>query len=458
MSFRLRLIVAFVLISLLQAGLFTALSDQLLRDGIDGEAAARLELVARLLPRRAPGRDWPVARVAERDVAAWREALAVFSRSYGLSRATLLLPDQVLDSVTPVPPLSTLADWAASDGLQLPQLRGLARVSGPLFQAEDGWHKVLYARLDRQAEAWLRLEAGTTFLERVAALQRRLLRLSAFLGLPALFLGLGLGWLFSRRVRALERRLDTPEDGVLLRGRDEFARVSAKVQQLLDRLASERARAAALAQSRLRLAHDLSRGVAHELRNPLASLSLLVDVLLRRRREGADETELAELGDRLQAELDRLESTVARFMEFARRPELKPQVVDLAALAAKSAAGLRPLPTIEGTATALADPQAVALVLGVLLGNAVEAAGAAGRVSVRLSKRPGQAVVQIWDSGAPVGEEALGKLFTPFFTTKPKGLGLGLATAASLADQMGGALSLLADAKTFQLLLPSSES
>jgi signal transduction histidine kinase len=106
----------------------------------------------------------------------------------------------------------------------------------------------------------------------------------------------------------------------------------------------------------------------------------------------------------------------------------------------------------------LADPQAVALVLGVLLGNAVEAAGAAGRVSVRLSKRPGQAVVQIWDSGAPVGEEALGKLFTPFFTTKPKGLGLGLATAASLADQMGGALSLLADAKTFQLLLPSSES
>lgn len=445
---------AFVLVSLLQAGLFTALSDQLIRDGIDGEASARLELVSRLVPVGAPEADWPVDAVAVKKSPAWRKALAVFADHYGLARATLILPGQVLDSQSDSPAALDSAAWAASDGLRLPQVQGQARVSGPLFKAEDGWRKVLYTRLEQRGDAWLRLEAGTPFLGQVAALQRRLIRLSVALGLPALLLGLGLGWGLSRRARALEARLAEPGQGVLLPGKDEFARISAQVQRLLDGLALQRARADQLSQARLRQAHDLSLGVAHELRNPLASLSLLTDVLLRRRREGAPAAELEELAGRLHGELGRLETTVARFMDFARRPELRAEPVPLKALVEGAAQGRLPLPSVTGHAQALADPQAAALVLGVLLTNAVEAAGPQGRVEVRLGQMAEQAVIQVWDSGPALADEAVTQLFTPFFTTKPKGLGLGLATAASLADQMGGSLSLLADAKTFQWVLP----
>lgn len=451
MSFRARLIVAFVLVSLLQAGLFTALSDQLLRDGIDGEATARLDLVSRLLPLDAPARDWPAKAVAPAAAAAWRTALERYAQRYGLARATLLLPGQSLDSARADGALSS-AEWAASDGLRLPTVHGEARVSGPLFKAPDGWRKALYTRLE--GDAWLRLEAGTPFLGQVATLQRRLLRLSAAMALPALILGLLLGWALSRRARALEASLATAESRVELPGRDEFARIAARVQELLDRLALQRQRADALSQARLRQAHDLSRGVTHELRNPLASLSLLTDVLLRRQREGAPAAELEELAARLQAELGRLENTVARFMDFARRPELEPRRIGLRALAQDAGAGLKPAPAVSGEADADADPQALALVLGVLLTNAAEAAGPGGRVELRLSQMPEQAVVQVWDSGPALDGEQVTKLFTPFFTTKPKGLGLGLATAASLADHMGGSLSILADAKTFQLTLP----
>jgi signal transduction histidine kinase len=267
-------------------------------------------------------------------------------------------------------------------------------------------------------------------------------------------LGLALGWGLSRRARALEASLEAAEGQVSLPGRDEFARIAARVQQLLDRLALQRQRADALSQARLRQAHDLSRGVAHELRNPLASLSLLTDVLLRRQKEGAPLAELEELSGRLQAELGRLENTVARFMDFARRPELEPRRIALRALAQEAGAGLKPAAAVNGDAAADADPQAVALVLGVLLTNAAEAAGPGGRVELRCTQMPEEAVLQVWDSGPALDSETLAKLFTPFFTTKPKGLGLGLATAASLADHMGGSLSVLADAKTFQLSLP----
>jgi signal transduction histidine kinase len=453
MSFRLRLIVAFVLVSLLQAGLFTALSDQLLRDGIDGEATARLDLVSRLLPLDAPARDWPGRAVPAVKVAAWRDALARYAQRYGLARATLILPGQALDSLSPSGLLS-LQDWTASDGLRLPQVHGEARVSGPLYKAPDGWRKVLYARLD--GDAWLRVEAGTPFLGQVAALQRRLIRLSAALALPALALGLLLGWGLSQRARALEQALDQADSDVRLPGRDEFARIAARVQQLLDRLSLQRQRADSLSQARLRQAHDLSRGVAHELRNPLASLSLLTDVLLRRHKEGAPAAELEELSGRLQAELSRLEHTVARFMDFARQPDLQAQRVDLAPLAREAARGLAPAPQLSGEARAHADPKALSLVLGVLLTNAAEAAGPSGRVELRVSQMAEEALVHVWDSGPALDGEQVTKLFTPFYTTKPKGMGLGLATAASLADHMGGSLSLLADAKTFQLSLPLS--
>ena len=452
MSFRLRLILAFAGLALVQALLFAALSDQLIRDGLEGEANARLGLIASLLPLKAPAHDWPLLAPPAAETAVWREALQSYAKRYDLSRATLLLKGEALDSKALLVPEA--AAWWQADGLAPPLARGMLKVSGPLYRAEDGWRKVLYAKLDANSDAWLRVEAGTPFLGQVAALQKRLWRLSAVLVLPSLLAGLALGWALSRRARALALRLQAPAQGVRLGGRDEFAAISAQAQELLDSLAAERAQSERLSDAKLRQARDLALGVAHELRNPLAGLSLMSELFERRRKEGAGGQELAELAARLQVELSRIERTVARFLDFSRAPQLAAEDLELGACLAKAMQGVQPVPRALGATRVLADKQALLSILGALLGNAAEAAGPTGRIHIELAPQGAEARLRIWDSGAPVPEQDRGRLFTPFFTTKAKGLGLGLATAASLADHLGGRLSLHEDGKTFELSLP----
>ena len=89
----------------------------------------------------------------------------------------------------------------------------MLKVSGPLYSTDEGWRKVLYAKLNPNAPVWLRVEAGTPFLGQVAALQKRMWRMSATLVLPSLLAGLVLGWMLSRRARDLAVRLKSPSEG-----------------------------------------------------------------------------------------------------------------------------------------------------------------------------------------------------------------------------------------------------
>jgi signal transduction histidine kinase len=285
-------------------------------------------------------------------------------------------------------------------------------------------------------------------------------RLSAALVLPSLLAGLALGWALSLRARTLVRRLQSPEDGVRLPGKDEFAAIAGQAQDLLDKLASQRVQGERLSEAKLRQARDLALGVAHELRNPMAGLSLMADLFERRRKEGAGEAELGELAARLQTEVGRIEATVARFLEFSAAPELSLETLQLRPLLEQGIQGLLPLPSLSGDAFAWGDKKALLTILGVLFSNAAESAGPKGKISAQLSAAAGtgQALLRVWDSGLQVPEEDRARIFSPFFTTKPKGLGLGLATAASLADHLGGRLSLLEDGKTFELALASDPS
>jgi two-component system sensor histidine kinase HydH len=180
----------------------------------------------------------------------------------------------------------------------------------------------------------------------------------------------------------------------------------------------------------------------------------MADLLSRKASQGASKDEIQELVERLQMEASRLENTVARFLEFARTPDLNPEPMELSAPLSEAAGRLKPMPQIHGKGLALADPRAFSLICSVLFSNACEAAGKEGKVRAELGEAGSQTVLNVWDSGAPIPESERSRLFTPFFTTKPKGLGLGLATAAGLASAMRGKLSLLDDGKTFELRLP----
>ncbi len=189
----------------------------------------------------------------------------------------------------------------------------------------------------------------------------------------------------------------------------------------------------------------LLAGIAHEVRNPLGALDLFAGLLAE---ELAQRPEAAHVA-RIRAELASLSKVVEEFLDYARaRPPVR-EDVDLRLLVAEVADLAQPLAAerrvslgVEGGGSARADREQLRRALLNLVRNAVEAAPAASEVEVAARAEGGEAVVEVRDRGTGLAKEARASLFRPFFTTKERGTGLGLALAKKVADAHGGALAL----------------
>ncbi len=194
---------------------------------------------------------------------------------------------------------------------------------------------------------------------------------------------------------------------------------------------------------------DLGRvaaGLAHELRNPLASLSGSIELLRGQVPEG--ERRLLDIALR---ETARLNDLVTGFLEFARPPPPRREPADLADLLGETldvftndpaAAGVR-LERALRTAPVECDPGQIRQVAWNLLRNAAQAvAPAGGRVRVTCATEQGGATFEIADDGPGIAEEELARLFLPFHSTKPGGSGLGLAIVQRIVDAHGGHVSV----------------
>jgi signal transduction histidine kinase len=177
-------------------------------------------------------------------------------------------------------------------------------------------------------------------------------------------------------------------------------------------------------------------GIAHEVRNPLGGVELYAGLL----RDGlADQPErLAEVS-RIEREIQHLKAVVSEFLEYARRPALqaerfaaRPLLEEVAELCG-SGATVR----VEAPAAleALADRTQIRRALVNLTRNAVTAAGPRGVVvlSARPAPAAGRLRWEVRDSGPGVPPELRESIFTPFFTTREKGTGLGLAFVRDIA-------------------------
>jgi signal transduction histidine kinase len=205
-------------------------------------------------------------------------------------------------------------------------------------------------------------------------------------------------------------------------------------------------------------------GIAHEVRNPLAGMTLFAGIL---RDEIAEGDERRGHVDKIQRELGYLERVVNDFLEYARRPkpELAPVPVgellaDVAQLATTDAIEVEVEP--PGLLTASADRGQLRRALLNLAKNAVQAAAAAGhrgKGAVRLSARQRGDEVQlaVWNRGTEISPEASGRLFEPFFTTREKGTGLGLAFVREIAVDHGGRVDVASanGETTFTILIPA---
>ncbi len=199
-----------------------------------------------------------------------------------------------------------------------------------------------------------------------------------------------------------------------------------------------------LRSARLAAAGRLSAGLAHEIRNPLASIQGAAEVLADDYPATHPKRRLLQV---LQDETGRLDGVLSRFLEFARpRPPAR-EPVDLAAEAAAVLDLVRhrsEAPRLEGPAPGAPAPavagdreQLRQLLLNLVL-NAVEAAGPSGRVTVGVERAGGRVAVTVEDDGPGFTAEALENFGTPFFTTRPGGTGLGLAICHRIVEDHGG--------------------
>jgi two-component system NtrC family sensor kinase len=212
---------------------------------------------------------------------------------------------------------------------------------------------------------------------------------------------------------------------------------------------------------------QLAAGVAHELNNPLATVLLYAEVLLRELPD--DNPNRAEL-EVIVRETNRCKVTVASLLDFARQHQVEAHEIDLNALIVN-------IIDIEGRHDAYgnvsihldlypglhriqADPTQLRAVFINLLSNAAEAMPDGGTITIKTALGPTDMVtITVEDTGEGIAPENLSKVYTPFFTTKPvgKGMGLGLAIVYGIVKMHRGQIQVrshVGQGTTFTISLP----
>jgi signal transduction histidine kinase len=215
---------------------------------------------------------------------------------------------------------------------------------------------------------------------------------------------------------------------------------------------------------RLSAIGQLSAGLAHEIRNPLASISGAAAILARSQALDPKNAKCLEI---ITSESERLNGLLTSFLNFARpRPprlqmvRLGPVLENVLELASHGVRGKAvrfersvadALPPVE------CDPEQLEQVLLNLMINAIEASPDGGTVTLSASAAEGGIAIGVADQGHGVAPAHIDRLFDPFFTTKEHGTGLGLPVAHQIVRQMGGSLAARANAgqgMTFSVVLP----
>lgn len=229
------------------------------------------------------------------------------------------------------------------------------------------------------------------------------------------------------------------------------------VRQQYGELSERHAQAQDALRRRERLAAtgELAGTVAHEIRNPLNAIAMSAQ---RLRREflpavatcAQDRDDLVELITVLESESARLDARVQQFLEYARPPRLALERVRIRALVSDVVAAGRSLAagrdvSVEAEVPDVlmaVDPAQLRQALDNIVRNAIEAAPDGSEVSVRGWRERGTIALRVCDHGQGIPPADLPRIFDLYFTTKPRGTGIGLAVAHQVVAAHGGTIAV----------------
>jgi signal transduction histidine kinase len=214
---------------------------------------------------------------------------------------------------------------------------------------------------------------------------------------------------------------------------------------------------------RLAALGQLSAGLAHELRNPMGTVKASAEILAR--TVSAENEVAREMAGFITSETDRANSLITRFLQFARPLELRPEKADLAqaldrtvAMVEREAPGIAIYKNYDPDIAPFPfDAELMERVFYNLALNAAQATAPGGAITVKTRAAGPVAEISVIDRGSGIDPAQIGSIFNPFFTTKPQGVGLGLAIVSKIVDEHGGKIAVESEpgkGSVFKVLLP----
>jgi len=252
--------------------------------------------------------------------------------------------------------------------------------------------------------------------------------------------------------------------------REEMKRTEEAAERLAESNRSLRLAEASLRRSeRLAALGQLTAGLAHELRNPLGTIKASAEMLTKDFTKQRPEV-MSEMAGYIGSEVDRMNGLVASFLDFARPLQMHPAKADLRATLdevvrqqAELARSRHISLYVRVNEPALSftfDPDLLKLAVSNLVQNAIQASAPGQNVEIRAENGSQNVLIFVSDHGAGIQPEHLENIFNPFFTTRPQGVGLGLAIVSKIVDEHHGKIRVFSEpgsGTTFEMALPKAQ-